>query len=135
MALPAQVQPHLAGTEPGTEPVRPGGPDQFGDLGVTQCSLRRRPGLGLVEGAGGDRASVLGQHGADRLDPQPARSCPVGQPLNQIVAVFVDEGDQYRGGRSSSAAKKAEALFRIWLARRSSATSFFSSRISAISSV
>jgi len=37
--------------------------------------------------------------------------------------MFVDEGD-YRGGRgSSSRAKKAEAAFKISLARRSSATS------------
>ena len=131
------MQPHLAGTEPGHEPVGPGGPDQLGDLTITQCPPRR-PRLsrfGVVVGAGGDRAPVLAQHSADRLDPHPPRSRPCGQPLDGVITVFIDERDQYFGWRSSSAAKKAEADFRIWLARRSSATSFFNSRISANSSV
>ena len=46
---------------------------------------------------------------ADRLDPE-------------HFPVLVDEVDQYLRGRSSSAAKKAEADLRISLARRSSAT-------------
>lgn len=88
VALPAQVQPHLAGTEPDPELVLGGSPDQLDDLGVAQGPFRRRPAAGLVVGAGGDRASMLGQHGADRLDPQPARSRPFGQPFDQVVAVL-----------------------------------------------
>ena len=54
---------------------------------------------------------MLGEHPADRLDPEP-------------VPVVVDEGD-YLGSRgSSSAAKKADAAFKISLARRSSTFSF-----------
>src|SRR5919198_3033757 len=56
----------------------------------------------LLVGGRGDR-----QQRADRLDPDPV---PVG----------VDVGDHLLGRRSSSAAKKAEALFRTSLARRSS---------------
>jgi hypothetical protein len=58
---------------------------------------------------------VLGEHATDRLDPE-------------LLAVNLL-------GRSSSAAKKAEAAFKISLARRSSATSFFNALISAISSL
>src|SRR6266545_2752911 len=56
----------------------------------------------LVVGGRGDRQQL-----ADRLDPEP-------------VLVGVDVGDHLLGRRSSSAAKKAEALLRISLARRSS---------------
>ena len=47
------------------------------------------------------------EHGADRLDPEP-------------FLVPVDIVDDYRRGRSSSAAKKADADFKISFARRSS---------------
>lgn len=122
MALPAQVEPHLAGTEPGDEPLLARGTEQLDDLGVAQRPLRRRPAAGVVVGGRGDLDAGLGQDGADRLDPE-------------LLAVLFDELVQNRDGRSSSAAKKADADLRISLARRSSATSFFSSRISAISSL
>ena len=51
------------------------------------------------------------QRGTDRLD-------------SEFVLVLVDIRADYFEGRSSSAAKKAEADFRIWLARRSSRFSF-----------
>ena len=62
------------------------------------------------------------QHRADRLDPE-------------LVLVSVDVVDDYRCGRSSSAAKKAEADFRIEFARRNSRISRSSSAIRAASSV
>src|SRR5919197_1461901 len=72
----------------------------------------------LVVGGRGDR-----QHLADRLDPEPV---PVG----------VDVGDHLLGRRWSSAAEKAEGLFRVSLARRSSRFSrsrgFRSSRSSLV---
>jgi hypothetical protein len=49
--------------------------------------------------------------------------------------VLVDERDDHRCGRSSSAAKKAEAAFKISFARRSSAFSFFNALTCADSSV
>src|SRR5690606_32447859 len=48
----------------------------------------------------GDRCPVLGQHATDRLD-------------SEAVSILVDEGADQRCGRSSSAAKKAEAAFKI----------------------
>ena len=122
MALSAQVQPHLAGTEPATEPVVPGSRDQRGDLSVAQRPPGGPPRSGVVVAARGDLAAVLGEHGADRLDPE-------------HPTVLVDEVDKNPRGRSSSAAKKADADFKISFARRSSAFSFFSSRISASSSL
>src|SRR5699024_12655358 len=50
----------------------------------------------------------------------------------EIVAVHVDEPDHLVVGRSSSAAKKAEAFFRISLARRASASSRRSLRFSSL---
>ena len=104
------------------EPLLPRGADQLDDLGIAQRPLRRWPVTGLVVGGRGDLDPMLGQHATDRLDPE-------------LLTVFVDERGQYLDGRSSSAAKKAEADFKISFARRSSATSFFSSRISAISAL
>ncbi|NYF18563.1 hypothetical protein HDC37_003428 [Microbacterium sp. AK009] len=60
---------------------------------------------------------MLGEHPADRLDPE-SRPFPIDELNNQLE------------GRSSSAAKKADALFKIALARRNSAfsrRSFFNS--------
>lgn len=59
----------------------------------------------------GDRASGLGEDGADRLD-------------TPAITVIVDERDNHLRGRSSSAAKKADAAFKMSFARRSSAFSF-----------
>jgi hypothetical protein len=53
----------------------------------------------------------------------------------ETLLVFVDEPDQNRCGRSSSAAKKAEAALRISFARRSSRTSARNLRSSADSSL
>jgi hypothetical protein len=50
-----------------------------------------------------------------------------------VVLVLADEHDHLVWGRSSSAAKKADAAFKISLARRNSATSRFSRLISACS--
>ena len=70
----------------------------------------RWPGLGGVVGARGDLGAGLGQHLADRLDPV-------------LGAVVVDVGDEQRSGHfrlrsSSAAAKNADAVRRISLARR-----------------
>jgi len=51
---------------------------------------------------------VLGQHAADRLD------------TTELITMLVDEPHERICGRSSSAAKKADAAFKISLARRSS---------------
>ncbi|MCK5756271.1 MAG: hypothetical protein KAH46_26550, partial [Mycobacterium sp.] len=71
---------------------------------------------------------MLGEHGADRLDT-PSQAT--------IIAVLVvgDERDYRFAGRSSSAAKKAEAAFNISFARRNSAFSRLSFLISACASV
>ena len=83
---------------------------------------RRRAGLGGVVGARGDLHLVLGQHAADRLDPEP-------------VTVVVDER-HYHGSRgSSSRAKNEDAANRISLARFSSRTSRSSSLIRLASDV
>ncbi len=66
--------------------------------------------LGGVVGARGDLQSVTGQHRADRLDPE-------------HLLELVDERYERFDGRSSSAAKKAEAAVRISFTRRSSAFS------------
>jgi hypothetical protein len=68
MAVAAQVQPHLPGTEPGPELVFTRGRDQLDDLGVAKLPLRRRTVTGLVVGRRSDLDPVLAQHAADRLD-------------------------------------------------------------------
>lgn len=95
------------------------GRDQFR---VPQHAFRGPPRDGLIEGGRGDLDPVLGEHATDRLDPD-------------LLPVIIDEVDQNLVGRSSSAAKEAEAAFTISLARRSSGTSFFSALIAAISSL
>ena len=89
---------------------------------VARLAGRRRPLLVGVVGVRGDLAAVLGQHPADRLDPEP-------------VPVSVDEGDYLCDWRSSSAPKKCAAALRISFARRSSFTSRSSSFIRARSSL
>jgi hypothetical protein len=39
VALPAQVEPHLEGTEPGDEPLLARGPDQLDDLSIADRTL------------------------------------------------------------------------------------------------
>jgi hypothetical protein len=91
-----------------------------------QLRVADRPGTGVavlggVVGARCDLQSVTGQDMADRLD-------------SEHLAVLVDERYERFDGRSSSAAKKAEAAFKISFARRSSAFSARSRLISAASS-
>src|SRR5690606_36255584 len=83
---------------------------------IPQLAGRREAGLGgVVSGRG------YLQHVADGLDPQ-------------LVPVGVDERHHHFCGRSSSAAKKAEARFKISLARRNSRFSCSSFLIRAESS-
>lgn len=71
----------------------------------------RAADFGRVVGGRGDRQAVLGEHGADRVDPEP-------------VAVSVDVVDDHRIRRSTSAAaKNVVAVFKISLALRNSAFS------------
>ena len=88
---------------------------RIGPVGVTD----RAAGLGRVVGGRGDRQPVLTQHGADRVDPE-------------TVPVSVDVVDDHRSRRSTSAAaKNADAVLRISLALRNSATSLRSATTSA----
>jgi hypothetical protein len=81
VALAAQPQPHLAGTQAGHEPIRvPLVGDQLSELLIPQRPSRRPTRHNVVKRRRGDRAAVLGQHPADRLDPE-------------LVAVFSDVVD------------------------------------------
>ena len=82
----------------------------------------------LVVRRGGDLHTVLGEHRADRFDtpPQTTPVTPVG--------MSTDEVHDQPCGRSNSAAKKADAAFKIAFARLSSAFSRFSRFSSADSS-
>jgi hypothetical protein len=74
----------------------------------------RRHDLPLLRGVVGARSHL--QVLADELD-------------SELAAVFVDERDDHLDGRSSSAAKKAEARFSRSLARRSSRLSLLDVRM------
>ena len=92
--------------------------DRFGAQGVGD----RPPTVGVVA-ARGDLNVVLGEHPADRLDPE-------------LVPVLVDVRADHLSRRSSSAAaKNAADVRRISLARRSSPTSRRNRISSACSSV
>lgn len=67
----------------------------------------RPAGTVLVVGRRGDLAARHGELLADRLDT-PSQTLPVAI-LATVTDVFVDEHDDQCCGRSSSAAKKAEA--------------------------
>ena len=54
----------------------------------------------------GDLHAGLLQHSTDRLDPDLA-------PIDHVVSMGVDVGHYLLVGRSSSAAKKAEAVLRM----------------------
>jgi len=84
--LASSVHPEVLGVDPG---------DLGLQLGVAERTRRWWTLAVLVVAGGGDR-----QHPADRLDPV-------------TVLVAVDVGDHLVGRRSSSAAKKAAADFRI----------------------
>jgi hypothetical protein len=73
---------------------------------------------GLLVGGRRDRQSVLGEHPADRRDAE-------------HLFVIVDEFHDHAYRRSSSAAKKTDADFRISFARFSSFTSARNRRTSA----
>ncbi|QHE73953.1 hypothetical protein GFS60_07628 (plasmid) [Rhodococcus sp. WAY2] len=114
-ALTAQVGPHL---QRAVQRLRPAstvlvpldvvGGQHRGDGGVPQWPFRQRPAAPGVEGSRGDRAPVLGEHPADRYDPE-------------LIAVFGDEpADHLRGG-SHSRAKKDVADFNISMVFSSSA--------------
>jgi hypothetical protein len=98
--------------------------DSGPQLLIPLFSRSRLPTAVFVVGRRGDLASELGERGADRLDT-PSQTLPVGI-LVLATDVFVDVAHDQRCGRSSSAAKKADALRKIALARRSSAFSRFS---------
>ena len=120
-ALPVQLGPDLVGPiDVEVLGVDPGDLDL--QLFVADGPGRRRALLGHPVGVRGDLAAVLGEHPADRLDPE-------------AIPVSVDVGDYLGCRRSSSAPKKAAADFRISLARRSSLTSRSSSLILVRSSV
>ena len=112
IALTTSEQPHRAATTAAHEPVlltKPHhGRNQFLIAALTGVLASLAV---LIIGTRGDRDPMSGQHTADRLE-------------SETVAVGVDGGDYNRCGRSSSAAKKAEAAFKISSARRSSAFSF-----------
>jgi hypothetical protein len=82
-------------------------------LPVTDHPVARWASLDRIVSAWGDRAAVLRQHPADRLDPE-------SSTIDHVVAMLANELHERGDGRSSSAAKKADAVFKIAFARRSS---------------
>ncbi|SJN44924.1 hypothetical protein FM104_13695 [Microbacterium esteraromaticum] len=127
MPLTSQPQPELSSAEQPPLLAPRGQDDRLPPL-VRHLPRRRLPAPGVVVARWGDLATVLGEHGTDRLDTPP-------EPTIGAILVLVDEGDYRRCGRSSSAAKKAEAAFNISFARRNSAFSRFSFLISACASL
>ena len=88
---------------------------------VPNTARADRPGLrGTVSARGDEPTFCRTEDAADGLDPE-------------LFAILVDERDHFVVGRSSSAAKNAEAAFRISFARRASASSRRSLRFSSSS--
>jgi len=114
--LAAQLVPHLAhpAEAPADRRIGVYPPDLYQRRFVADRTRRARPGPVRVVGARGDLAAMLGEHRADRLDPEPV---PVG----------VAELDYHGSRGSSSRAKKLDAANKISLARLSSRTSRSSS--------
>src|SRR5699024_4035812 len=112
-ALPAQLSVELFRAVD-AEVLRVHAADLDQQLLVPDRPFRGWSGLEGVVGARRDLGARCGERAADRLDAE-------------LVLVLVDELHDQRCGRSSSAAKKAEADLKIALARRSSRTSFSSS--------
>src|SRR4051794_38441655 len=137
VALAAKPDPQLARSQGLHEPagllVLPLGADQGDEVGVGQLPLRGLLVDPLVVGRGADLDAVLGQHGAHGLDTSGQPGLAVRAAL-LVVLVLGDEPGHRFSGRSSSAAKKAEAAFKMAFARRSSAFSRFNRLISAESS-
>src|SRR5690606_35691558 len=123
----AEAEPELARAEH-LPLLLPGGQDDRPPAFVGQRTGRRPAPAGGLERRWGDLHVVLGEHGADRLDTP-------SEPTIGAVLVLLDERDYRRCGRSSSAAKKAEAAFKISFARRNSAFSRLSRLISTAASV
>ena len=124
MTSPCGGMPELAHT---VEPAvgHPQVEQGVGVIGVAELSRRHRPlRLGGVVGGRGDlHAGLLGQHTADRVDPE-------------LVAVGIDVLDDHRSRRSTSAAtKNALAVRNISLTLRNSRFSRSSSAIRAASSL
>jgi len=120
-AFPVELGPDLVGSV--DVEVLAVNPEDLGlQLLVPQRSGRWGPRLRHPVRVRGDLAAVLGEHTADRLDPE-------------AVPVSVDEGDYLFCWRSSSAPKKVAADLRISLARRSSLFSRSRSFIRVRSSV
>src|SRR3954465_13281331 len=135
MAPAAQPDPQLAAAQGAYEPARllvltlRG--DQRGQLGVRVLPAGGLLVDPLVVGRRADLDPVLGEHLAHGLDT-PAQPDPAGGGVGHLVVLVLgDEPDHRFAGRSSSAAKKAEAAFKISFARRSSATSLRSALFSA----
>jgi hypothetical protein len=107
------------------------------DLGlqvlVSLLACGRLAAAVFVVGRRGDLDAELCEPGADRLDT-PTQTLPVGV-LVALTDVLVDVAHDQRCGPSSSAAKKADALRKIALARLSSALSRFNRLSSPASSV
>ena len=126
VTLPVQLGVHLPDPVDavvlGMDPL-----EDLGRRGVADAPGRGRPGLGGVVGARGDLRPGLGEDLTDRLDPV-------------LGAVLVDVVHDHVGGHlirrsSSAAAKNADAVFKMSLARRSSLTSRSSSAIRFASAV
>src|SRR4051812_3655979 len=126
--IPADPQPSATGGVPHlphpvhTLVVPINGDNLIHQIGFLEFGRSDRAGPPAVVGLRGDLHAVLGQHGADRLDPE---TVPIG----------VDVAELYLSRRSSSAwAKNALAVFKISFARRNSAFSARNRRNSAVSS-
>lgn len=120
-ALPVQRQPNLP--RPVDTVVRGvDAADLVDEHGIAVVMTGGRLGHVLVVRRRGDRQPVLSEHRADRLDT-PAQATVIARLT--AVGVLTDEVHDQWEGRSSSAAKKAEAAFKIEFALRSSAFSRF----------
>jgi hypothetical protein len=118
-ALTPQLPPHLAHAIQAAALIM----DPTDLLQQLPISQRPRGRLTLSAFASPIRRRGDLQHAADRLNPEP-------------VSVLVDEHGQLLGGRgSSSRAKKADAAFKISLARRNSRFSRSSSLMRSASAV
>ena len=116
-ALAVERQPHLAGAVDavvrGVHPLDVGLEGFVAYLAAAGWAIDV-----LVVGRWGDLNAELSQPGADRLDTPPKTAIAA-------VVMLDDEANDQWCGRSSSAAKKADAVFRMALARLSSAFSRF----------
>lgn len=99
----------------------------LGDRGVPQGPLRGRTSSPRVERARGDLEAVLGEHTADRSDPEPV-------PVVGDEATDLSRGQRCERG-SLSRTKKDVAAFKISIVCSSSAFLRLSSRISRAAAV